>query len=341
VRWNIEPTLFAWPPFELRYYGLLFAIGLFLAAFHGPRYFRAFGLPKGHAERLTLWVPIGMLVGAHYIHLIFYEPSGLSDLRLGWNAEEGHLVLGRFWNLGSGLASHGGALGCLVALVLFWRRHGKPLGLSLHRYGDALMLSSVWVYPWVRLGNFFNSEIVGRPTDVPWGVIFERHYSTPRHPVQLYEAALYFVEIGIAMWLVKHRAGKLREGAIMYGMLAVHFTFRFVCEFFKESQAIDTGWALNMGHLLSAPIVVVCAYLVLATQRFSILTPLGAEELAHNEEVMRAAEARLAAQGTPPAVADDVDATQGATSATSGSVAATSVERAPRGKSRKKREGKR
>ena len=341
MRWNIEPTLFAWPPFELRYYGLLFAIGLFLAAFHGPRYFRAFGLPKGHAERLTLWVPIGMLVGAHYIHLIFYEPSGLSDLRLGWNAEEGHLVLGRFWNLGSGLASHGGALGCLVALVLFWRRHGKPLGLSLHRYGDALMLSSVWVYPWVRLGNFFNSEIVGRPTDVPWGVIFERHYSTPRHPVQLYEAALYFVEIGIAMWLVKHRAGKLREGAIMYGMLAVHFTFRFVCEFFKESQAIDTGWALNMGHLLSAPIVVVCAYLVLATQRFSILTPLGAEELAHNEEVMRAAEARLAAQGTPPAVADDVDATQGATSATSGSVAATSVERAPRGKSRKKREGKR
>jgi phosphatidylglycerol:prolipoprotein diacylglycerol transferase len=345
VRWNIEPTLFAWPPFELRYYGLLFAIGLFLAAFHGPRYFRAFGLPKGHAERLTLWVPIGMLVGAHYIHLIFYEPSGLSDLRLGWNAEEGHLVLGRFWNLGSGLASHGGALGCLVALVLFWRRHGKPLGLSLHRYGDALMLSSVWVYPWVRLGNFFNSEIVGRPTDVPWGVIFEHHYSTPRHPVQLYEAALYFVEIGIAMWLVKHRAGKLREGAIMYGMLAVHFTFRFVCEFFKESQAIDTGWALNMGHLLSAPIVVVCAYLVLATQRFSILTPLGAEELAHNEEVMRAAEARLAAQGTPPAVADaaadDVDATQGATSATSGSVAATSVERAPRGKSRKKREGKR
>jgi prolipoprotein diacylglyceryltransferase len=200
VRWNIEPTLLAWPPFELRYYGLLFAIGLFLAAFHGPRYFRAFGLPKGHAERLTLWVPVGMIVGAHYIHLAFYEPGGLADLRLGWDAEAGHLVLGRFWNLGSGLASHGGALGCLVALWIFWWRNGKPLGLSFHRYGDALMLSSVWVYPWVRLGNFFNSEIVGRPTDVPWGVIFERHGSAPRHPVQLYEAALYFVEIAPYGW---------------------------------------------------------------------------------------------------------------------------------------------
>jgi phosphatidylglycerol:prolipoprotein diacylglycerol transferase len=346
VRWNIEPTLLSWPPFELRYYGLLFAIGLFLAAFHGPRYFRAFGLPKGHAERLTLWVPIGMLVGAHYIHLIFYEPSGLSDLRLGWNAEEGHIVLGRFWNLGSGLASHGGALGCLVALILFWRRYGKPLDLSLHRYGDALMLSSVWVYPWVRLGNFFNSEIVGRPTDVPWGVIFERHYSTPRHPVQLYEAALYFVEIGIAMWLVKHRAGKLREGAIMYGMLAVHFTFRFVCEFFKESQAIDTGWALNMGHLLSAPIVVACAYLVLATQRFSVLTPLTDAEVAHNEAVLRAAEARLAAPQTPvsSSAADDderADDQRADEAPPHHAGDAASAERAAQRKGKKKRGAKR
>lgn len=299
MRWNIEPTLLRWEPFELRYYGLLFAIGLFLAAFHGPRYFRAFGLPKGHAERLTLWVPIGMLVGAHYIHLIFYEPSGLTDLRLGWNAEEGHIVLGRFWNLGSGLASHGGALGCLVALVLFWWRNGRPAGLSFHRYGDALMLTSIWVYPFVRLGNFFNSEIVGRPTDVPWGVIFERHYASPRHPVQLYEAALYFVEIGMAVWLVKHRAGKLREGAIMYGMLAVHFAFRFVCEFFKESQSIDEGWALNMGHLLSAPIVIVCAYLVLASKRFSILEPLTDSERAHNEEILERAAAGEAAASAP------------------------------------------
>jgi phosphatidylglycerol---prolipoprotein diacylglyceryl transferase len=339
VRWNIEPTLLAWPPFELRYYGVLFAIGLFLAAFHGPRYFRAFGLPKGHAERLTLWVPVGMIVGAHYIHLAFYEPAGLADLRLGWDEEAGHLVLGRFWNLGSGLASHGGALGCLVALWIFWWRNGKPLGLSFHRYGDALMLSSVWVYPWVRLGNFFNSEIVGRPTDVPWGVIFERHGSAPRHPVQLYEAALYFVEIALAVWLVKHRAGRLREGALMYGMLAVHFTFRFACEFFKESQAIDQGWSLNMGHLLSAPIVAVCAFLVLGTQRFSILAPLTERELAHNDEVLRAASASLE-DGAAAGGRAEAGPASGALAATGPQAAASGDGRGPR-RAKKRREGSR
>ncbi len=292
MRWNIEPTLVSWGPIELRYYGLLFALGLFLAAFHGPRYFRAFGVPSSHAERLTLWVPIGMLIGAHYIHLIFYETEGLFDLRLGWDAESGHLVIGRFWNLGSGLASHGGALGCLIALVLFWRRNGKPLGLSFHRYADALMLASIWVYPFVRLGNFFNSEIVGRPTDGPFGVIFERHYSTPRHPVQLYEAAFYFAELALAAWLVKNRAGKLREGTIFYGMLAVHFSLRFIAEFFKESQGVDEGWALNMGHLLSAPIVLGCAYMIFGTARFSLLAPLSASEQQHNDEILRLARER-------------------------------------------------
>lgn len=296
MRWNIEPTLVAWGPIQLRYYGLLFALGLFLAAFHGPRYFRAFGLPSGHAERLTLWVPIGMLIGAHYVHLIFYEPAGLADMRLGWDAEAGHLVIGRFWNLGSGLASHGGGLGVLVALLLFWWRNGKPLGLSFHRYGDALMLTSVWVYPFVRLGNFFNSEIVGRPTDVPWGIVFERHYSTPRHPVQLYEAAFYFAELALAAWLVKHRANKLREGSLMYGMLGVHFSLRFVAEFFKENQGIDEGWALNMGHLLSGPIVLGCAWVVFGTKRFNLLAPLTDAERAHNDEVMRRAAERLAAE---------------------------------------------
>lgn len=333
MRWNIEPTLLSWPPFELRYYGLLFAVGLFLCAFHGPRYFRAFGLPPEHASRLTLWVPVGMLVGAHYVHLIFYEPAGLTDLRLGWNAEEGHIVLGRFWNLGSGLASHGGALGCLVALIAFWWKRGKPLGIGFHRYGDALMLSSVWVYPFVRLGNFMNSEIVGRPTDVPWGVIFERHYSTPRHPVQLYEAALYFVEIAVAVWLVKNRAGKLREGAIMYGMLALHFSFRFLCEFFKESQAIDQGWSLNMGHLLSAPVVIGCAYVVLATPRFSLIAPLTDAEVAHNADAMRSAAEREAAKSAP----EPGEAAARAAAATESAEASTTYREPKKAKKRGKR----
>jgi prolipoprotein diacylglyceryltransferase len=226
------------------------------------------------------------------------------------------MVLGRFWNLGSGLASHGGALGCLVALIAFWWRRGKPLGIGFHRYGDALMLSSVWVYPFVRLGNFMNSEIVGRPTDVPWGVIFERHYSTPATP----RAALR----GGALLRGDRRGGlageaprgKLREGSIMYGMLALHFSFRFVCEFFKESQAIDQGWSLNMGHLLSAPIVIGCAYLVLATQRFSLIAPLSEEELKENARVFRAPEELALAAAEPAAEPSSEDAGSPAPSST-------------------------
>ena len=297
MHWNIDPTLFHFGgPFELRYYGLLFALGLFLCAYHGPRYFRVFGLPAAHAERLALWVPVGMLIGAHYIHLIFYEQSGLSDMRLGW--EDGHAVVGRFWNLGSGLASHGGALGCFIALLIFWYQKGRPLGLGFHRYTDAVMPASVWVYPFVRLGNFMNSEIVGRETDVPWGVIFDRYYTVARHPVQLYEAALYFIELFFATWLVKNKANKYREGVIFYLLLGTHFSLRFFAEFFKESQHVDEGWALNMGHLLSAPVVVLCAFLLFGTKRFSILTPLSESEKIRNDEILRLAQERDAAEAS-------------------------------------------
>lgn len=286
MRWNFDPILMRWGALELRYYGILFAFGILLAAYQGPRYFRAWKLPIEHAEKLAIWVPIGMLLGAHYVHLAFYEPAGLTDFRLGLT-DDGP-VIGRFWNLASGLASHGGGLGCVLALLLFWYRHGRPLGLSFFRYADATMLTSIWVYPWVRLANFINSEIIGRPTDGPFGVIFVRAgMTTPRHPVVLYEAVLYFVEIGLAVWFSGRYANRVREGSAFLGFLAIHFSMRFFCEFFKESQHIDQGWALNMGHWLSLPIVVVAGGLVMFSDRFSLRRPLTEAERAKNEAAAR------------------------------------------------------
>ena len=276
MRWNMDPVIFPIGEIELRYYGLCFAIGLLLCAWMGPKYFERWGLPRQHAESLTLWVPVGMLLGAHYIHLIFYETEGLFDFRFEiesfWPPRA---TLGRFWALGSGLASHGGGLGCVLSLLLFWHLRGKPLGLRFHRYADATMVASIWVYPWVRIGNFFNSEILGRPTDMPWGVVFERWGDTvPRHPVVLYEAAMYFAELGFALWMQKRYARKLRPGAMFYLLLMTHFTLRFIAEFFKDSQHVDEGWTLNMGHWLSLPIMLVCAFMIFGTKRFNILTPL-------------------------------------------------------------------
>lgn len=292
MHWNIDPRITTWGAIELRWYGLLFATGLLLCAWKAPKYFTIWGLPKQHAERLTLWVPIGMLLGAHYIHLIFYEQEGLTDLhfdvRSWWPLD---VDVGRFWALGSGLASHGGGLGCVLALLLFWYLHGRKLGISFWRYADAVMIVSIFVYPFVRLGNFMNSEIVGRETDLPWGVIFERAgYTTPRHPVVLYEAALYFAELAFAvLWFQPRYARKLRPGATFFFFLALHFSLRFIAEFAKDSQHVDEGWALNMGHLLSLPIILGCGAMVLFTKKFDIRTPLSAEEQRAIDESARRA----------------------------------------------------
>ncbi|MDW8246176.1 MAG: prolipoprotein diacylglyceryl transferase [Sandaracinaceae bacterium] len=255
MRWELDPIIAAWPPLELRYYTLLFGCGLWLAWRAGRRHFPRFELPPGDALPVLLWSSVGMLVGAHYLHLAFYEPHGFSDLRFGWDEERQSWVIGRFWNLGSGLASHGGALGAIAGLYLFWRWKKKPSGISFWRYADASILASVWVYPFVRLGNFFNSELVGRPSNLPWAVVFARYDAIPRHPVQLYEAILYSFEIALAEWLAQRRCASLPEGVCFGGILSLHFTLRFVCEFFKEAQGVDQDWSLTMGQWLSFPMV--------------------------------------------------------------------------------------
>lgn len=314
MHWNFEWTIYEgsigpFGPIELRWYGVLFALGLLLCAYWGPRYFELWGMPKQHAERLTLWVPVGMLLGAHYIHLIFYETSGLLDFPRFETAADGssHFVLGRFFGLGSGLASHGGGLGCVLALLLFWWRHGRHSRSAdghspgFFRYTDPTMVASIWVYPFVRLGNFANSEIWGRVTDGPFGVIFDRRWEIggadgpPRHPVVLYEAALYFCELAFAIWLQKRYARRWRPGSMFLLLLGTHFTLRFFAEFFKENQGVDEGWALNMGHLLSVPVVALCYGLVFFSKRFSIQTPLSAEEEAENARVYVDAEELAAA----------------------------------------------
>jgi prolipoprotein diacylglyceryl transferase len=336
VHWNINPVLTRIGDIELRWYGLFFATGLLLCAWKAPRYFELWGLPKTHAERLTLWVPVGMLLGAHYVHLIFYEWDGLFDFRFEirslWPPD---VTVGRFWALGSGLASHGGGLGCVVALWIFWHRNARRYGISFWRYADAVMIVSIWVYGWVRLGNFFNSELYGRPTDVPWGVIFERWGdTTPRHPVQLYEAALYFGELAFAVLYFQPRyARRLRPGTTFLFFLAVHFSLRFFAEFFKEKQGVDDGWLFNMGHLLSLPIVLVCGGLILLTKRFSIREPLTSAEIdAIEASVIQARAIDAEAAGRSAGDASGPPAERAAREAEDGS---------PRKKKRRKDEGER
>src|SRR5690606_35250489 len=209
---------------EVRWYGVCFAVGLLLGARAFPVYFERWGFPRKHGEELCLWTAIGMLLGAHFVHLIFYETDSLLNDPI------------RIFQLGSGLASHGGGLGAIIALIMFARRKGLTWQRILH-YMDPAMCAATWVIPWVRVGNFFNSEIVGRAWDGPFAIAFPRHecrgmfaegtYTqeaciealdrvgrelVTRHPSQAYEAVLAFIMVGLAIYLQRRWRNRLRPG---------------------------------------------------------------------------------------------------------------------------------
>lgn len=301
--WDIDPVLiqFDWlaspitnGPLQIRYYGLFFAIGLLGGAWAFPTYFERWGYPRQQAERLTLWMPIGMIVGAHLIHLIFYETSLFTNFFSNPNALTFEHLGTRLIQIGSGLASHGGGLGAIVAIILFARRHkADPLA-----YMDSAMCGASFVIPWVRVGNFFNSEIVGRPWDGPWAVAFPRHdcpgypsyeqagrvievaCDNPilRHPSQVYEAVLGFILLGGAIYLQAKWRHRLRPGAVLFILLAYYFTTRFFIEYVKEYQTLSDNFPLTMGQCLSLPIVLICVYMLLFSKKSNILKPLTAEE---------------------------------------------------------------
>lgn len=277
---------------EIRYYGLFFAIGLLGAARAFPVYFERWGFPRSHADSLTLWTPIGMLVGAHLVHLIFYETH------VFYNSETGEILSEplRILQLGSGLASHGGGLGAILAVLFFARKNGvDPM-----KYMDPSMCAATFVIPWVRVGNFFNSEIVGREWDGPWAIAFPRHdcghalYAAhgacpeayevvTRHPSQVYEAVLGFIMVGLAIYLQRNWRNRLRPGAILFILLGYYFTTRFFIEYTKEYQTISDGFPFTMGQMLSAPIVLICLYMLFVSKKSNIRTAVGPEEATGDE----------------------------------------------------------
>lgn len=298
--WNFDPIVIQFDflaspitngPLQIRYYGLCFAIGLLGGAWALPAYFERWGFPRKHGERLTLWCPVGMIIGAHLLHLLFYETEAFWENPV------------RIIQIGSGLASHGGGLGAMLAVYLVARKHGaNPLS-----YMDPGMCAATFVIPWVRVGNFFNSEIVGRPWDGPWAVAFARHfevvdgrgvYDCPgypgeviledcitRHPSQAYEAILAFIMLAGAIYLAAKWRNRLRPGAILFILLGYYFTTRFFIEYTKEYQTLSESFPLTMGQCLSVPIVLVCAYMLFLGKTSNILKPLGPDELARMSPV--------------------------------------------------------
>lgn len=254
IHWNLDPEIINILGISIRYYGICFVTTLILCVYFLGKIYTRENIPSEHLEKLTIYVIIGIIAGARLGHCLFYEPSYYLShplemiLPVTFPAEGGVKFSGF-----QGLASHGGALGVLIALYFYSRK-------TKHSMLDALDLIAVvsGLTGFIRIGNFMNSEIIGMSTTKPWGVIFGRVDNVPRHPAQLYEAISYFIVFAIMMILYNKKRDKLKNGFFFGFVLILIFTARFVIEFIKEDQVeFENGMTYNMGQLLSLPYIII------------------------------------------------------------------------------------
>jgi len=258
IHWNIKPEIFHIGGFEVRYYTLCFLLAFVSSYVLMLRIFKREGKPQELLDQLSIYIFLGTLLGARLGHCLFYEFDYYKDhpleMILPYTYVDGKFTLTGF----HGLASHGGAIGILVGIYLFCRKTKTDFLWITDRLVIVIPLAGAFV----RIGNFFNSEIIGLPSDLPWAVVFERVDAIPRHPAQLYEAICY-VLIFILLWNIYQQKSSLKPGFIFGLFLILLFGARFGLEFVKENQeAFEEGMKYNMGQLLSLPFIAMGVYLL-------------------------------------------------------------------------------
>jgi phosphatidylglycerol---prolipoprotein diacylglyceryl transferase len=253
IHWNPDPEIINVSGVSIRYYGLLFVSGLIICIYILGWIFKRENIPSKNLEILSIYGMIGILAGARLGHCLFYEPSYYLShpiemiLPIAFSPDGGIKFTGYL-----GLASHGGALGLLIALYFYSRKTRH----SMIDIIDLIAVVAALGSGFIRIANFMNSEIIGMPTTKPWGVIFERVDNLPRHPTQLYEAISYFIIFAIMMILYKKKRDKLKNGFFFGLVLVLIFTARFIIEFVKEDQVgFEERMTFNMGQLLSLPYI--------------------------------------------------------------------------------------
>ena len=255
-----DPNLFAFHigSFGIRWYSLCWGIGLALAYILVRRLYKEQKIKDEYFDPLLLYCFVGILAGARLGHCLFYQPE---YFRSSWeHAVEmivpmHHMADGSWKYVGyEGLASHGGTIGLIIALYLYYRRTHLNLWIVLDNIAIATPITACFI----RLGNLMNSEIIGKVTDVPWAFIFEKVDKVPRHPGQLYEAIAYAVFFFVGWYLYRHKPQKVGTGFFFGLCLTLIFTFRFFIEYTKDIQVdFESGMFLNMGQLLSIPFVII------------------------------------------------------------------------------------
>jgi phosphatidylglycerol:prolipoprotein diacylglycerol transferase len=247
--WDVDPIIVRFGPLALRWYSLFFALGFLAGYFIVRDIFRKERRNVALLDSLLVYLVVATLVGARIGHVLFYEPQRFLARPLD--------IL-KIWE--GGLASHGGFAAVILALTLFTRRHRELPFLWL---ADRLAIPVMLTAGLIRIGNLFNSEIIGRPADVPWAVVFPAVDGVPRHPTQVYES-LGYLATSLVLYLRYRATGhKPPRGQLLGMAMVLGFGWRFAIEFLKEPQAaFEAQLPLDMGQLLSIPFIVAGLWLL-------------------------------------------------------------------------------
>lgn len=230
----MNPVLFNIGPVQIRYYGLLFVLAIVLSYFIIIKIAKEKNIPRERIEEIILYTTISIIIGSRLFEVLFYNPNYYFN---------NPIKIFYIWE--GGLASHG----AIIASILFLYFYTKKHNLSFYEISDILVIPMALGAALIRIGNFINSELVGKVTSSPLGVKFE-NYEGLRHPVQLYQA---FTNFCLFLILYPLRKKNLKQGTIFWLFLLLFSIFRFITEFYKDLP-LNYGlhlYGLNLAQYLS------------------------------------------------------------------------------------------
>ncbi len=274
ITWDVNPTLFEIFGREIRWYGLLWVIGLIVAVYIVQKIYKHENLPEKWFDSLFIYMMLGIILGARLGHCLFYEPAYYLA---------NPIKILKVWE--GGLASHGGVLGIIIAVWLYSKKVTKK---SMLWTFDRVMVPTGFTAGMIRLGNLMNHEIYGSATDKPWGFRFIKNlhewmqgaepiYTEPSHPTQIYEAVIYFAIFAITMYMYWGTRSKERPGLILGVGILLIFIARFFIEFIKNVQvesefAMRESTGLILGQWLSIPFIIWGIWLIVHAMNTKIVT---------------------------------------------------------------------
>jgi phosphatidylglycerol:prolipoprotein diacylglycerol transferase len=255
ITWNVSPEIFSFPDWlpllggrGVRWYGMLFAASFVVGYMIMLKIFKKEKISEKVLDELSSYMLIATVLGARLGHCLFYEPAYYLA---------NPIEILKVWE--GGLASHGAAIGIIIALYFFSKKNKKTILWTLDRIVIVVALAGFFI----RTGNLMNSEIFGHITDLPWGFKFVRYHdpalnADPRHPTQIYEGLFYLASFFFLYYsYFKKNMGQKQEGFLFGMFLILIFGIRIIIEFLKEPQVgFENTMALNMGQWLSIPFVV-------------------------------------------------------------------------------------